>query len=41
MSHICDSSCNVIYRPYITRGGKRIYRSDGKMWPIHLKDKAA
>jgi hypothetical protein len=26
----------VIYRPFITRGGKRIFRKDGGMWKLEI-----
>ncbi|WP_444996698.1 hypothetical protein [Aliikangiella sp. IMCC44359] len=26
----------VIYRPYITRNGKRIFRKNGGMWKIEI-----
>ena len=28
----------VIYRPWITRNGKRIYRPNGGMWKIVLRN---
>ena len=30
--------CTVIFRPFITRNGQRVYRPDGRMWPIHLRN---
>lgn len=28
----------LIFRPFITRNGKRIFRSDGKMWAFPVPD---
>ena len=29
--------CTVIYRPWITRNGKRIYRKNGGMFRLEVK----
>lgn len=31
------SEYEVIYRPWITRNGKRIFRPGGGMWPIKVR----
>lgn len=36
MSHLTNDDVVVIYRPYITRNGKKIFRKNGGMWRIEI-----
>jgi hypothetical protein len=35
--HIEDEDTIVIFRPWIVRGGKRIYPKRGRVFPIRIK----
>lgn len=39
MAHHHDEDEQVIFRMFITRGGKRIYRKDGRPWKIVIRKK--
>ncbi|WP_263179676.1 MULTISPECIES: hypothetical protein [unclassified Shewanella] len=36
MPALCNEDVVVIFRPYITRNGKRIFRKDGGMWRLEI-----
>lgn len=36
MTRLSQDEMVVIYRPYITRNGKRIFRKNGAMWRLEI-----